>query len=679
MTGQWCRAARTLIGRFVVGLPVYYQFSLALAGDALPAGPAVPASLRIDASKVENTLSPLLYGQFLEYMFQCINGGLHGELVRNRSFEEPADALGLSRGWEPYPDRRNHDPALALAWDATTAYPERAGAADGPREHSLRIDAHRGGLFRHGVCQDGIPVRKDVEYEGYLWLKTTGYDGPVRVALEPPREGATPYAEAEISKVEGGWKRYAFRLRSRAADPLARLAILFPGRGRLWIDQVSLLPADAPDGIRADVEDRVRAVHPGFIRWPGGNVAQDYHWLWGVGPRDQRVTWINLSWGNEPEPSDFGTDEYLRFCRRVGAEPTIVVDIEGRGATADEAADWVEYCNGPTSSRWGAARAANGHPEPYGVKLWELGNEIWGNWVRGHSDAETYAANAVRYAKAMRARDPSIKLIGCGDNDMKWNETVLRRLGPQIDYLAIHHYYGSRDMAGDPRNLMAHPLHFERFYRNLRGRLRELVPDRPIKLAINEWGLSLPVEQAYSMAGALYAGRLMNVFERSGDVVAMTSVSDLVNGWSGGIIQANRHDVFVTSTYLVNKLYAEYLGRERIAAEVQGPAFDTSREGSGVPALDAVASRSADGKQIIVKAVNTDREHALVVTVSVEGAGVGPRATVKTVLGRGPAAFNHFATPDAVSIQAREIDAGGRFTVELPAASVSVLVLPVRG
>jgi alpha-N-arabinofuranosidase len=123
--------------------------------------------------------------------------------------------------------------------------------------------------------------------------------------------------------------------------------------------------------------------------------------MWGIGPRDQRFTWTNLSWGNEPEPSDFGTDEFVRFCRNLGTAPSITVNVEGRGATADEAAAWVEYANGPASSRYGTMRAANGHPEPFGVKYWEIGNEIWGSWVRAHSDADTYARNYVRYADAI--------------------------------------------------------------------------------------------------------------------------------------------------------------------------------------------------------------------------------------------------------------------------------------
>ena len=119
-------------------------------------------------------------------------------------------------------------------------------------------------------------------------------------------------------------------------------------------------------------------------------------------------------------------------------------------------------------------RAANGHPEPYNVKYWEVGNEIWGSWVRGHSDAETYGRNYNRYHRAMRAVDPTIKFIAVGDNDMSWNRTVLKLAGERIDYLAIHHYYTSREMKGDPLNLMARPLFYERFYKQVEQLLREV-------------------------------------------------------------------------------------------------------------------------------------------------------------------------------------------------------------
>jgi alpha-L-arabinofuranosidase len=636
------------------------------------------ASITIDARKVENRISPLLYGQFLEFMYEGIKGGLHAELIRNRSFEEPPNALGLSRNWERYPDDRNDDYALAFHWDDQFPYPQRRSEV---KEHSLRIEIGDGVIERHGIYQPRIPIRSHLEYRGHFWLRTTDYEGDVAVALESDSDQHQVYAATTANRINvtrDNWRLYQFSLAPDRSDPLARLAILFKGRGTVWIDQVSLIPADVADGyVRRDVFDKIKLLKPAFIRWPGGNVAQDYRWLWGIGPRDERVTWTNLSWKNEPEPSDFGADEFVMFARAVGAEPSITVNVEGRGATADEAAAWVEYCNGPATSKYGAMRAANGHPAPFGVKFWEVGNEIWGNWVRGHSDAETYARNYNRYAHAMRAVDPSIKLIAVGDNDMNWNRTVLREAGRNIDYLAIHHYYGRREMRGDPLNLMARPLFFERFYTQVQQLLSELGLTR-VKLAINEWGLDLPSERQYSMESALYAARLMNVFERSGEIVEMSAVSDLVNGWPGGIIQAGRNSVFVSPIFLVNQLYAEHRGDQRLASSVNGPTFNTSHEGTNIPCLDAVVSRTADGKTIFIKAVNANQTSALLTTINIEGVIPASRAELKTVTASSLDVANSFSRPNAVSIQKRMLTSGRTFVVTLPKHSISVIAVKIK-
>src|SRR5688500_12477172 len=639
------------------------------------------ATITIDASKVENRISHLLYGQFLEFMYEGIKGGLDAELLRNRSFEEAPNVIGLSRHWERYPDDRNDDYGLTFKWDDEFAYPvERKFKVNTGeptlKEHATRVDAGNGVIQRHGFYQARIPARAGLEYRGSLWLKSVNYTGPIRVALES-EDGGAVYTEAIISNITGDWRKYELMLGPKKADAFARRAILFYGRGRVWVDQVSLRPGDArPGGVRSDVFGKIQALKPAFIRWPGGNVAQDYRWLWGIGPRDERFTWANLSWKNEPEPSDFGTDEFILFSRAVGAEPSITVNVEGRGGTVEEAAAWVEYCNGPVSSEYGARRAANGHPQPFGVKYWEIGNEIWGNWVRGHSDAETYARNYLRYAKAMRAIDPSIKLIAVGDNDMNWNQVVLRTAGKQIDSLAVHPYYGRREMAGDALNLMARPLSFERFYRQLEQTTRELVPGRKIKLAINEWGLDLSTQQQYSLESALYAARLMNVFERSGEIVEMSAVSDLVNGWPGGIIQANRHGVFVSPIYLVNRLYNEHRGNERLAVTVNGPTFDSSREGRNVPYLDVVVNRAAS--RIFIKAVNTHRTASITTTINVQGVSLGQRAEVKTVSALSLKSFNDFSQPDAVSIKQTTSPVRRPFVLTLPKHSVTVITLNTR-
>jgi alpha-N-arabinofuranosidase len=637
------------------------------------------ARIVVDAAQVEGLIDPRLYGQFVEFMFEGVKGGLSAELLRNRGFEEAANSIGLSRHWERHPDDRNDDYGLSFGWDDSVAYPARLDHWEAtPVQHSLRVDVRRGIVERHGFYQPRIAVRAEVAYHGYLWLKTTGYDGRILVALEEDRSGGQVLGEAEIPSVEGDWKQYPFVLHPKRADPHARLAVLFEGRGRVWVDQASLMPGDAVGGIRADVLERVAALRPAFLRWPGGNVAQDYHWIWGVGPRDGRPVWTNLSWKNEPEPGDVGTDEFIAFCRRVGAEPSITVNVEGRGATAEEAAAWVEYCNGPPTSRYGAMRAAHGHPQPYGVKYWELGNEIWGDWVRGHSDAETYARNYLRYQEAMRAKDPTIELIATGDNELDWNRTLLRIAGDSIDYLAIHHYYGLEPMAGDARNLMARPLRYERFYQDVRKLIREEAKGRQVRLSINEWGLDLPESRQYSMEAAVYGARLLNVFERTSPFLAMSAESDLVNGWPGGIIQAGRDGLFVSPLYHVNLLYNEHRGRERLRTTVEGPTFDTSREGSGVPVLDAVASRAADLTRLSLKLVNT-AAGAVTTRIELRGVEVVPRADWHVLTADGLETRNSFATPDAIRPRSAVIPAGEAFEVRLPGHSVSVIVLRIAG
>jgi alpha-N-arabinofuranosidase len=654
-------------------------FALLLAAwhPALAQG-AARASIVVDAARVEATISPLLYGQFAEFMYEGVKGGLHAELLRDRGFEEAPNALGLPRHWERYPDDRNDDYGLAFRWDDSAAYPvSTARVEPKPVLHALRVDAGAAVIERHGIYQPRIPIRAGVAYRGHLWIRTTGYQGGVVVAIEEDRTGGRVLAEVPIDVMGGDWRRYEFLLEPTASDPLARLAILFPGTGRLWLDQLSLVPDDTRDGVRADVHARVAALRPSFIRWPGGNVAQDYHWEWGVGPRDARPVWANLSWRNEPEPSDVGTHEFITFSRGVGAEPTLTVNVEGRGATAEDAAAWVEYVNGPATSRQGARRAGHGHAPPYRVRYWEIGNEIWGDWVRGHSDAETYARNYRRYHGAMRAVDSTIRFIAVGDNDMQWNRTVLSRAGSLVDYLAIHHYYGHDSAQRDTRNLMARPLHYERFYRDVERLARELVPGRTIRLAINEWGLALPESRQYSMESALHGARLMNVFERSAPFVEMTAVSDLVNGWPGGIIQAGRHGVFVSPLYHANVMWATNLGRERLRTQVTSPTFDSGQEGRGVPYLDAVASRTADGGRIFLKLVNTHPTQALETTVEIRGTRVTSDAAWDVLASDDPKAWNSFATPDAIVPRLQRVPVNSRFTLRVPAWSASVLTLVV--
>ena len=640
------------------------------------------AKVTVDAARVLGPLARRMHGQFIEHMFGGVAGGLSAELLRDRGFDEPASPrLGVALPWERDPDDRNEDAGFTVAQDAEAALPLEeipeprfvTLPSESPRPRfGLRIAIAEDDGRRRGLAQPRIPIHAGKTYRASVWARAgrNGYRGRIVVALEADRAGGPRYAAASIDAIGDTWRRHEVVLAASASDPLAKLALLFEGEGELHVDEASLVPTDAGAGlVRTDVLDRLRALTPGFLRWPGGNVAQDYRWLFAVGDRDRRQTWTNLSWQDAPEPADFGTAEYLALARALGTEPTICVNLAGRGATAAEAAAWVEYVNGATSTRWGALRASHGHAEPWNVRWWELGNEVWGHWVRGHADAETYARRALEYVHAMRAVAPEIRLIAVGDNDESWNRTVLSILGPHVDALAVHHYYGREKDERDPRDVLARPLAYERFYDRTRTLIRELAPDRPLTLAINEWNVMLPGPVAHGMLAATFAARMMNVLERCGDLVSMACVSDAVNGWNGGIVQAARHHVFVTGPYHANALWASRIGDERLHADVDGPSYDAPTQGRDVPSLDVAVSRDGETGRVYVKLVNADVERDL--EIELGGTG-GTRVALERIVAESPDAIPSFERPDAIRV-AREDLSGGRLV--LPACSASVVTI----
>ncbi len=182
--------------------------------------------------------------------------------------------------------------------------------------------------------------------------------------------------------------------------------------------------ADA-DGNRTDVLEAARKLRVTQLRWPGGNFGSGYHWQDGIGPKDARPARYDLAWF-ERESNRFGTDEFISTCRKLGTAPYIGVNI-GTG-TIDEASSWVEYCNRQGGTYFSDLRKKNGHPEPYAVKYWGIGNEIYGDWQIGHKNAADYAKMGLEFAKVMKWQDPSIKLVACGTGDPSWDQPVLESM-----------------------------------------------------------------------------------------------------------------------------------------------------------------------------------------------------------------------------------------------------------
>jgi alpha-N-arabinofuranosidase len=251
-------------------------------------------------------------------------------------------------------------------------------------------------------------------------------------------------------------------------------------------------------GLRRDTIEVCRALGLPVVRWPGGNYASAYHWEDGIGPRDQRPRRLELTWGLEPgnplreEDNRFGTDEFLAWCALTGAEPY----LNTNGRSVEEAVRWLEYTNYAGDTHYTRLRAANGHPEPYGVTYWGIGNEVYGAWQMGHRTVEQYAADAREHALFIRKVDPAVKLIAVGHADEAWTRQVLARAGTLVDYLSIH-FYGATtqlaDQAGEYEAIVAQSLYFEqelRAYADLvAAQRRALGLERPLALTLDEWNM----------------------------------------------------------------------------------------------------------------------------------------------------------------------------------------------
>ena len=278
------------------------------------------------------------------------------------------------------------NPASAeFAVDTTTVFAGR-------QSQRINIPGHG----RGGLGQQGIPLQQGKNYELGLWIKTERELGIIARLVDD--SGRQVYAEEAISLAPGPWQNRTCTLKAPRTDPSARLEILFDGPGSLWLGAASLLPGDHLRGLRRDVVALLKEMSVPLLRWPGGNFTRDYRWQDGLLPVDLRppiaITWHETQpFADNLDAHEIGTDDFLALCRELGAEPAITLNLDPQMTPPADAAAWVQYCNGPADSEWGKVRAARGHPEPYRVRYWSLGNEVWGGWMGGvHCDPKTYAA-----------------------------------------------------------------------------------------------------------------------------------------------------------------------------------------------------------------------------------------------------------------------------------------------
>lgn len=434
----------------------------------------------------------------------------------------------------------------------------------------------------------------------------------------------------------------------------------------LWDDR-SALSDDR--GLRQDVIEAVRQMEVPVVRWPGGSFANVYHWENGIGPRSQRPLLPNKHWGGT-ECHQFGTDEFLNWAKQAGCEPYLNVN-HGSG-TLEEALRWLEYCNGGADTEQGRRRAANGHPEPYGVRYWGVGNETWAGGETGHMGAAQYTRELDEWARAMKAQDPSILITAVGSsagNDPAWDREVLAGAGEAIDYLTLHLYAtATKEQHSEYASVVFTPVHIDCQIRKMIGVIDELqhskaVEDR-VRVAVDEWNIrhyattdrsshdKLLRKDPRTVQDALLVAGALNVMLRHSPRVAMANYVFLVNGHAPLLVNAEQ--VVRSTLFYVFRQYARWMKGRALSVIAASPMVPTPPPSSGYfrgcdveqsPLLDSAAVLHEDGT-LVISLVNRHRCDAAQVAL---GLPSGYRLTRSWTLGDSDSeAGNDFSNPQRV-------------------------------
>jgi alpha-N-arabinofuranosidase len=328
-------------------------------------------------------------------------------------------------------------------------------------------------------------------------------------------------------------------------------------------------------GIREDVVDLMKVIHPGVVRYPGGCFSDGYHFTDGIGtsrPIKPNLAWSYLNFLDPrigpPDPNTFGTDEFIKFVREINAEPYININF-GTG-TVEEATAWVAYCNAgvanttsigvdsngvdwKTAGDWALERQNNGSTQPYGVKYWGIANEIYGAYEQGHTDSTSYGNRFIEFHNKMKAVDPGIKLVAVG-SDETWNKTVLNIAWEYIDYLSIHAYYsgvfesavsGVKDTEEDFYSILSAPIVLENYIKSAGETIKEVTGSNDLKIALDEWNLWWNYQQLihseYSLRDGLFAALVFNVLHRNANIVGMANLAQMVN--TIGMLNTSETDI----------------------------------------------------------------------------------------------------------------------------------------
>jgi alpha-N-arabinofuranosidase len=447
------------------------------------------------------------------------------------------------------------------------------------------------------------------------------------------------------------------------------------------------MPADARAAgkMRPDLLDSLKALKPPFIRWPGGSYASIYKWKDGIGPAVKRKYNPNTFWGNYSDYYGFGTDEFLEMCRQLGSEPLIVLAATSTDpAQLEYAMDWVHYLVDPATTEWGQKRAANGHPEPYKIPYIQIDNEPMNHGL----SPEGYAAIVNLYGPRLRAIAPQSKLVACGQkrsNDMNWSEKLIDLAGANFDILGAHNY------EYEPENYATGVRRIEDYLEKLAEYVR-ISAHPKIQLAVLEWGSS----RTYDWRAGLHAAGSLLSYEKLSPALAMTSPALLMRNTSDdpewrAWIYHDHVSWFAGSGYVAEKLFRDYYAPRRHAftsgtfADIPQRAefFDAISQMKPVQwtpnTVDALGTSSADGRRIIIKAVNYDgNRHTLLTRLA--GSRAPATASVKLItIDAALDVENSLEKPDALRRRETTPAYARDMAFELPPHSVAVVEIRAKG
>lgn len=613
--------------------------------------------LLVDTGRAEGRIDSRIYGHFLEHINHSVEDGLFAEQIRGAGFEGD----DFKTYWQPFSDRGT----VSIA-----AVDFQNGSK------SVRLEVNGG---HAGIRQGRIYTEAGRKYDGSLWVDRQA--GSPELTLRVTGANGAPIASLSLPVSGSGWHEVPFSFTSTVRETQATIEIAVSGTGAVLVDFVSMMRADVrADGMfRADLLGALRDLRPAFIRWPGGSFASTYKWKEGIGRYAARGYHPNTFWGGYSDYYGFGTDEFLALCHKLNAEPLIVLSAPGEQPEQVEyAMNWVHYLNDLPDTEWGRRRAANGHPEPYGVRFFQIDNEPMNNGFT----PEAYAALVNLYGARLREITPGTRIVACGQkrsNDMEWSEKVIDLAGDNFDILGCHNYEYEPD-------------NFETGLRRIRDylvKLRDYVRASAhpgIEIAVLEWSL----QHTYDWRAGLHTAGSLMLYEELSPGLAMTCPALLMRNttddptWTS-FIYHDHVSWFPGAGYVVEKLFREHFAEKRLASTTgvfrdigdRKSFFDKissmKPEAWQPGAVDAIATASADGRRIVIKAVNYQAQ-ANTLLVRLQGAAVPEKAsaTLHTITA-GLTDSASLEQPNRIGPVARSIDYSKDLTIELNPHAVAVL------